>query len=41
VPETKVGRIYRDLLGKANQLVASHSDEVYFMVAGIPVKTKQ
>jgi len=40
VPETKLGRIYRDLLGKANQLIAQHANEVYFMVAGLPVKIK-
>jgi len=40
VPETKLGRIYRDLLGKANQLVAQHTGEAYLMVAGIPIKVK-
>lgn len=40
VPETKLGRTYRDLLGKANQLIAQRADEVYFMVAGIPMKVK-
>jgi len=40
VPESKLGRIYRDLLGKANQLLAQHAGEVYFMVSGIPVKIK-
>ena len=40
VPENKLGRVYRDLLGKANQLLAQHADEVYFMVSGIPVKIK-
>ena len=40
VPETKLGRIYRDLLGKANHLIAQHAAEVYFMVAGIPIKVK-
>ena len=40
VPETKLGRIYRDLLGKANQLLAQHASEVYFMAAGIPLKIK-
>ena len=40
VPENKLGRIYRDLLGKANQLLARHASEVYFMAAGIPVKIK-
>ena len=40
VPETRLGRIYRDMLGKANQLIAQHASEAYFMVAGIPVKIK-
>jgi adenosylcobinamide kinase/adenosylcobinamide-phosphate guanylyltransferase len=40
VPETKLGRIYRDLLGKANQLLASHATEVYLMVACLPVQVK-
>ena len=40
VPESKLGRVYRDLLGKANQLLAQRADEVYFMAAGIPVKLK-
>ena len=40
VPENKLGRVYRDLLGKANQLLAQHANEVYFMVSGIPVKIK-
>jgi adenosylcobinamide kinase/adenosylcobinamide-phosphate guanylyltransferase len=40
VPETRLGRIYRDLLGKANQLLASHATEVYLMVACLPVRVK-
>lgn len=40
VPETRLGRLYRDLLGKANQLIAHHASEVYFMVAGIPMRVK-
>jgi len=40
VPETKLGRIYRDLLGKSNQLLASHATEVYLMVACLPVQVK-
>ena len=40
VPETRLGRIYRDMLGKANQLLASHVTEVYLMVACLPVKIK-
>lgn len=40
VPEVKLGRIYRDILGKVNQLVAQRASEVYLLVAGIPVKIK-
>jgi adenosylcobinamide kinase / adenosylcobinamide-phosphate guanylyltransferase len=37
VPPYPVGRIYRDLLGWANQSLAREADEVYWLVAGIPV----
>lgn len=40
VPETRVGRVYRDILGKVNQLVAQQATDVYFMMSGIPVKIK-
>jgi adenosylcobinamide kinase/adenosylcobinamide-phosphate guanylyltransferase len=41
VPDNKLGRIYRDLLGKANQLLANHATEVYLMVACLPVQVKK
>jgi adenosylcobinamide kinase/adenosylcobinamide-phosphate guanylyltransferase len=37
VPPYPLGRIYRDLLGGANQKLAAAADEVFWMVAGIPV----
>ncbi len=40
VPANKMGRLYRDLLGRANQLLAERVDEVYLMVAGLPIKIK-
>jgi adenosylcobinamide kinase/adenosylcobinamide-phosphate guanylyltransferase len=40
VPADRVSRLYRDLLGRANQMLAQHADEVILMVAGIPVKVK-
>jgi adenosylcobinamide kinase/adenosylcobinamide-phosphate guanylyltransferase len=40
VPETALGRVYRDALGRANQQLAQAADEVYFMVAGLPLKIK-
>ena len=40
VPANKVGRLYRDLLGKANQILAQRADEIYLMVAGLPLPIK-
>ena len=40
VPANKMGRLYRDLLGKANQSLAEQADQVYLMVAGLPVPIK-
>jgi adenosylcobinamide kinase / adenosylcobinamide-phosphate guanylyltransferase len=40
VPDNPLGRLYRDLLGKANQALAAHAEAVYFMVAGLPVDVK-
>ncbi len=40
VPDTPLGRVYRDLLGWANQALAAHAQAVYFMVAGLAVELK-
>ncbi|WP_276355607.1 bifunctional adenosylcobinamide kinase/adenosylcobinamide-phosphate guanylyltransferase [Cohnella caldifontis] len=40
VPETKLGRQYRDLSGWMNQRVAEVSDQVFRVTAGIPVELK-
>ncbi|MDI6814717.1 MAG: bifunctional adenosylcobinamide kinase/adenosylcobinamide-phosphate guanylyltransferase [Dehalococcoidales bacterium] len=40
VPANRLGRLYRDLLGRANQLLAQHADEIYLMVAGLPLPIK-
>jgi adenosylcobinamide kinase/adenosylcobinamide-phosphate guanylyltransferase len=40
VPADKMSRLYRDLLGKANQMLAQQADEVLMMVAGIPLPLK-
>ncbi|MFC2069943.1 bifunctional adenosylcobinamide kinase/adenosylcobinamide-phosphate guanylyltransferase [Chloroflexota bacterium] len=40
VPANKIGRLYRDMLGRANQLLAEQVDVVYLMVAGLPVQIK-
>jgi adenosylcobinamide kinase/adenosylcobinamide-phosphate guanylyltransferase len=40
VPATPLGRHFRDLAGRANQLLAREADEVYFLVAGLPQRLK-
>lgn len=40
VPANEVGRLYRDLLGRTNQMLAQAVDEVYLMVAGLPLRIK-
>ncbi|MFN3491784.1 MAG: bifunctional adenosylcobinamide kinase/adenosylcobinamide-phosphate guanylyltransferase [Anaerolineales bacterium] len=40
VPPYQMGRVYRDLLGWANQRLAKEAASVLFMVAGIPMKVK-
>jgi adenosylcobinamide kinase / adenosylcobinamide-phosphate guanylyltransferase len=40
VPENELARRFRDLAGAVNQKVAGVADEVYFIVAGIPLKIK-
>ena len=40
VPPNKASRVYRDWLGKVNQILVRHVDEVYLMVAGIPLRIK-
>jgi adenosylcobinamide kinase / adenosylcobinamide-phosphate guanylyltransferase len=37
VPPYPLGRVYRDLLGRANQKLAARADEIYFMIAGLAV----
>jgi adenosylcobinamide kinase/adenosylcobinamide-phosphate guanylyltransferase len=40
VPPFPLGRAYRDLLGQANQALAQRADEVYLLVAGLPLALK-
>jgi adenosylcobinamide kinase/adenosylcobinamide-phosphate guanylyltransferase len=40
VPENRLARRFRDLVGAANQAVAARADRVVWMVAGIPVIIK-
>ena len=40
VPDNALSRVFRDIAGSANQILADEADEVYFMVAGIAQKIK-
>ena len=40
VPAYPLGRYFREIAGKMNQMVAEKADEVYFVVSGIPMKIK-
>lgn len=40
VPATASGRLFRDELGRLNQRLAAGSDQVYLVVAGLPLQLK-
>ena len=40
VPPYPLGRVYRDVLGRANQYLAARANRVIFMVAGLPMIVK-
>ncbi|KEP68149.1 adenosylcobinamide kinase [Thioclava dalianensis] len=40
VPESALGRAFRDAAGLLNQRIAAISDEVYLAVSGLPMKVK-
>ncbi len=40
VPPYPLGRMYRDVLGRANQRLAQAADQVAFLVAGLPMWLK-
>ena len=40
VPDTTLGRVFRDLLGRVNQEFAAAADEAYLLIAGLPLQLK-
>lgn len=41
VPPSRLGRLYRDALGRANQRIAQAADEVLLLIAGLPWSLKK
>ena len=41
VPTYRLGRLYRDVVGRANQLLAGVAEQVYLLYAGLPVEIKE
>jgi len=40
VPDNALARTYRDVLGAVNQKLANAADEVFWLIAGLPVEIK-
>ncbi|MCR4400393.1 MAG: bifunctional adenosylcobinamide kinase/adenosylcobinamide-phosphate guanylyltransferase [Syntrophomonadaceae bacterium] len=40
VPPHPLGRLFRDIAGRMNQLAAARADEVYLVACGIPLRLK-
>ncbi|MCK9602870.1 MAG: bifunctional adenosylcobinamide kinase/adenosylcobinamide-phosphate guanylyltransferase [Candidatus Omnitrophica bacterium] len=40
VPANKLGREFRDIAGRINQMLAAKADNVFFLISGIPWKIK-
>lgn len=40
IPPYPAGRLFQDILGRANQFLAERAAEVYLMIAGLPLKLK-
>ena len=41
VPDNPSARMFRDLSGLIHQKISRQADEVYFMVAGLPLQIKK
>jgi adenosyl cobinamide kinase/adenosyl cobinamide phosphate guanylyltransferase len=40
VSDNELGRVFRDALGRVNQIAAAAADRVYMLVAGLPIQLK-
>lgn len=40
VPENRLARLFRDVAGEVNEILAAAADEVYVSISGLPLKLK-
>jgi adenosylcobinamide kinase/adenosylcobinamide-phosphate guanylyltransferase len=40
IPDNPASRLYRDIAGRCNQIIASRADSVIFMISGLPLIIK-
>jgi adenosylcobinamide kinase/adenosylcobinamide-phosphate guanylyltransferase len=40
VPENRLARLFRDIAGQANQIIAAAADEAWLVASGIPLRLK-
>ena len=40
VPENRMARLFRDIAGKTNQMLAATADEAHVLISGIPLRLK-
>jgi adenosylcobinamide kinase/adenosylcobinamide-phosphate guanylyltransferase len=40
VPDNRLGRLFRDIAGQTNQILAATADEAWLVVSGIPLRLK-
>ena len=41
MPDNEIARVYTDLAGRCNQIIAAGADTVIFIVSGVPLTLKQ
>jgi adenosylcobinamide kinase/adenosylcobinamide-phosphate guanylyltransferase len=40
VPDNRLARMFRDIAGTTNQILAASADEVHVVISGIPLRLK-
>jgi len=40
IPDNPASRLFRDIAGRCNQIIAGRADSVIFMISGLPMNIK-